>query len=1617
MSVHFQGGATLWDATRRTVLRTWRLPGTRPGQVCFLGADKVFAEVDGKFSVTDARTGRDIPFNAGRFVLPRAACLDGGRVLLADASLDGAGRVVAGFHELDAALAPKVLASVPLAEDDRFMLGRMIAVSPGAHAWVAVPVYEPAQGRAEIFIHARGDWRRVDRVLSQARSEMPLTEAVAISQDGRHVLMAEAFADATGSYRHVVMHVDRETRRERTIDGLPAGRVVQVRALDDRYFLIGYAEESIVWDAGAARIERRWPGRSVPLSGAAPNEVADAGAGLRMADWRKADRGEGFVGSAARIDGALVRPATLTVGAGQRLRSFRFPELDSATFDVSGPLREGVALKSLSDDGRRSIWSVPEDEVSKRCGATPEEIAILPDSTDWIPFTTEHCFVVRDAAGTERLVRMRAGEALADVVFGEGGQILFAATEIASLKRATVAARAALAAVEKSAQASGRAMQLPDVFKLGDDAIALHARNHIYIQAEDGTVRRLATFQGDITALAYLGKRRQLAWLASGRISLMTLDGRMSALRLPAMGPTSGPAVGAKAGRIEHFQADATHAFVITRDPVPAESRDSVFAESLRPQRLTVLDLATGRAVASRSPWNGQGELGIVSASRQVLARDSEGRLFSWAWNLTTGHDRSMPRMEAFDEVRTRHPAWIIVDRLNGTSGKRELALWDVSRGDWWQPAAAARAACAEPLHISPAGDSVLCRQDARLALSKQQRHVVIDLASGKPRFTFSGESTARVGGLPRFLPSGALINVGERSKDIKVLQRIDAGNGAVRELLDSGSECGFCKFHVTQDAQGRLGVLRDWIAPRFRRQTEWVVFEGPDLKRVSGVEVPLRPSEVLPTDVGLLVLGFNARGASESAVHELGELDLAAGTWRSIAFREGDEWSPPSGLGGTIHLAAGTRTALVIGRPVKDRGEGGRTTRNPPGGERGLVAHRVDLDSGETSALPLDGGFDEPHSGLSLSPDGRHFAIRVARNLQHRVVLYALDPLARVGEAPLPDSATRLRWTAAGGLAAFTPGEGVTEFDPANLNVVRSLRDSIAQGVQYLLGPDGQIYSATQVEGRPELRRAGEAAALTYFADGLPAVEEVAGTLADGQYAITRHEDGGLAVWNVATRSWLARIFMSATGDWVIVDPQGRFDTSDIRGFNLARWSRADRPFESLSPEVFMREYFEPRLLTRLLGQESFRPVRPLDKLNLNQPRVTIRTAALDGTDQATVEVEVASADGKPVHDLRIFRDGQLVAWAPAEHGAVNTGDARQPAVFRFPAIALPARREVEFSAYAFNGDGVRSEYSRLKLERPVAAPAKPRAVVLSIGVNRTENPDFDLDFAGADARRLNAALVQRLTRMGRFANVTGTQLVSDDADRTGATKANIRKALTALARGQPGAPGPDDTVILSFSGHGLVDSQGNFRLMPHDTGPGRGKGVPPSNEDLARMIASDELALWLRDIDAGDFVFIVDACHSAATVESPDFKPGPMASRGLGQMAFDKGMRILAATQANDVALEAKATQQGLLSYALIAEGLEAFRADFKPADQRIMLDEWLAFAVNRVPDLTREVRTGVFRPVVSAAPDSGAIKTVRPRNAQPLPARIPLQRPSLFDFRERRGELVLQSREGAR
>jgi hypothetical protein len=430
---------------------------------------------------------------------------------------------------------------------------------------------------------------------------------------------------------------------------------------------------------------------------------------------------------------------------------------------------------------------------------------------------------------------------------------------------------------------------------------------------------------------------------------------------------------------------------------------------------------------------------------------------------------------------------------------------------------------------------------------------------------------------------------------------------------------------------------------------------------------------------------------------------------------------------------------------------------------------------------------------------------------------------------------------------------------------------------------------------------------------------------------------------------------------------------------------------------------------------------------------------------DTVSVAVEVSGAAGEfqrnnkktelktGVYDLRLFRDGQLVGYEPKTSGEIKMDPAADKQVVTFRNIKLPRKKDVaqaEISAYAFNVDGIKSATDRRVIElAKELPPVKGRAYLISVGVNAYEDSDFDLSFAANDARLMQGIISDRLSQMGAYQDIVQIPLISDYEMRDNkrvitedaATKANIKIALEilsgkyvdpALKKNIPNSDKlrrarPEDFVLISFSSHGFADEKGNFYFVPYDTGKVNEQKI---TENLIRhCISSEELANWLRDVDAGEMVMIVDACHSAATVDAEGFKPGPMGSRGLGQLAYDKGMRILTSTQANDVALESELIKQGLLTYALTHDGIEAGEADFKPKDKTITLAEWLDYGVWRVPTLYEEVKKGRLQDF-GLGKMTRALKLVSSNEKSLTIKKSINQQPSLFNFARKRQDIVL-------
>jgi uncharacterized caspase-like protein len=342
---------------------------------------------------------------------------------------------------------------------------------------------------------------------------------------------------------------------------------------------------------------------------------------------------------------------------------------------------------------------------------------------------------------------------------------------------------------------------------------------------------------------------------------------------------------------------------------------------------------------------------------------------------------------------------------------------------------------------------------------------------------------------------------------------------------------------------------------------------------------------------------------------------------------------------------------------------------------------------------------------------------------------------------------------------------------------------------------------------------------------------------------------------------------------------------------------------------------------------------------LNLSiagNPAETIKTR------NVPVRIEIPSAPAG-AQDIRLFRNGALVkVW----RGDVLKLQNRVVLETQIPLVAGQNR----LTAYGFNRDNVKSSDATLTVLGDESLRQPGTLYILAIAVNKYENAQFDLRYAVADASDFAAEVQQQETQLKNFARTELIQLHD-----TQATKANVLGALATLAKRVK----PEDALIVYYAGHGTAQ-QNQFFLIPHDLGyrgPRNSVDAAGLKSVLAHSISDRELELAFERIDAGQFVLIIDACNSGQALEAEEKRRGPMNSKGLAQLAYEKGIYILTAAQSYQAALEPSDLKHGLLTYALVEEGLKNAEADGEPQDGTVYVREWFGYVVKRVPQMQEQ------------------------------------------------------------
>lgn len=793
---------------------------------------------------------------------------------------------------------------------------------------------------------------------------------------------------------------------------------------------------------------------------------------------------------------------------------------------------------------------------------------------------------------------------------------------------------------------------------------------------------------------------------------------------------------------------------------------------------------------------------------------------------------------------------------------------------------------------------------------------------------------------LAEYAPNSSAVVIVDSPTGRKLQTLAPTGEGVVQRASFSADGTMLVVTYNASEAQMTKARMPGQFAGLENQIKLWDVKSGRELRTITLGNIP---SEV----------GFSADGRVLATLGSMGDISL---------------WD----------TASGSKLRDLTSSPLANinqmmSGMGGASGSMKPG-KPGSMPQMPDLSAMSDMMTNMMGSMSAGTMGrsvtsLAFSPDGRVLAIGGVESKSNFDLASLMNSGAQRGQrknSKADDPAEMMK-----NMKVEAIGQ-VTLWDVAGGREIGALKGHGKGVTQVAFNRDGRLLASSSTDNTIRIWDVAAGRELRTLNGHTANIESIAFS-PDSRLLASASDDGGTFLWDANTgEHLLTLISLDDGGEWMVVTPQGLFDGTPV-SWNQILWRYNQDTFNVAPIEWFFTEFYYPGLLGDIFAGKRPRVAQDVSKKDRRQPVVKLSLAGQE-TPQTTpataitlrtvklkIDVTDAPADrdnpqSTGARDVRLFRNGSLVkVW----HGDVLQG---KPTVTLEEDIVIVAGAN-QFTAYAFNKDNVKSKDAQLALPGADSLKRAGTAYIVAIGLNEYANPGYNLKYAVADAQSFGDEVRQRQTQVGQFERVEVVSLINENA-----TKANILLALKRLA-GMPVPPSlkagpldklkraePEDTVIIYFAGHGTAQAQ-RFYLIPHDLGY-TGERTRLNEQGLQTIlehsISDVELEQAVETVDARHLLLVIDACNSGQALEAEEKRRGPMNSKGLAQLAYEKGMYILTAAQSYQAALEAAHLGHGLLTYALVEEGLKTAVADSGPKDGVLSAREWLDFATDRVPQM---------------------------------------------------------------
>ena len=411
----------------------------------------------------------------------------------------------------------------------------------------------------------------------------------------------------------------------------------------------------------------------------------------------------------------------------------------------------------------------------------------------------------------------------------------------------------------------------------------------------------------------------------------------------------------------------------------------------------------------------------------------------------------------------------------------------------------------------------------------------------------------------------------------------------------------------------------------------------------------------------------------------------------------------------------------------------------------------------------------------------------------------------------------------------------------------------------------------------------------------------------------------------------------------WVLFTPDGYYDASpgaeSLFGWHLN--NGADKEAYFFPASKFRNKYYRPDVIDNILitldEDEALRIANLAGNRKNNQtkiinmlpPVVSILKPYYNqevSSEEITVEYTAKSPNAEPISNVKFMLDGRPVE---NQRGFKPFGSNNSEQ----KTITIPMR-DVTLQVLAENQHGwsVPAEV-KLKWKGKQTAPKdilKPTLYLLAIGISDYQNSDYDLQYAGKDAKDFSSCM--QAQKGGLYKDVIVKTLTD-----AGATKNDILDGLDWIQKECTAR----DMAMIFIAGHGINDNVGTFYYLPHEA-------------DIDHLRRTSLMFIELKHTTssvAGKVVLFVDACHSGNIMGG---RRAPDVNSLVNELSdVESGAVVFTSSTGKQYSLENASWGNGAFTKALI-EGMKGKADLFNKG--KITVKSLDAYIAERVKELTK-------------------------------------------------------------